>query len=195
MPNPDGVIENRDLADDIITDRVLDTDLSTSTFTATKTFTGALETTASGTDVRRLEVLEGKLRGYTGDTLESAYGTLFITASGSGDSETLQWVFRAPSFLDDAGVSGVSFVSRSASADDSTTPPGWVFADSGASTQDAMIFLQNSVGMEFGDGSILIIPAETSDPSSPADGTMWLHTGDNALYIWEGGSKRTVASW
>ena len=41
----------------------------------------------------------------------------------------------------------------------------------------------------------LRIPVETSDPVSPTDGTMWLHTGDNALYIWEGGAKRTVASW
>ncbi len=41
----------------------------------------------------------------------------------------------------------------------------------------------------------LVIPALTADPSSPADGNMWLHTVDNALYIWEGGAKRTVASW
>ena len=43
--------------------------------------------------------------------------------------------------------------------------------------------------------SELVIPALTSDPVSPADGNMWLHTVDNALYIWEGGAKRTVASW
>ena len=89
---------------------------------------------------------------------------------------------------------------RSESNDDSTTPPGWVLLDTTDSTQTAELILQavdlrvQGVGKATIEGE-LVIPAVTSDPSSPADGNMWLHTVDNAVYIWEGGSKRTVASW
>ena len=194
MPDPDGTIQNRDIADGIVTDRLLDADLTTASFTATTTFTGPYETSVAGTDTQRITLADGQLVGYTGDAEEVAPAIWQAKVSGSGDTRTLQVTIWTPSFLDDEGT--MFFTGRSASFDDSNSQPGWVFGDSGgASTQRVFIKLQNSVSMEFGTDSLLNIPAETSDPSDPSDGTFWVHTGDNALYLWEGGAKRTIASW
>ena len=201
MPNPDGTIENRDLTDKIITDRLLDDDLATATFTATSRFTGAYETSVAGADTQRIQLDSGVVRQYSGDPEEVANGAIATIVSGSGDTRTLQMTIWGPSFLDDIGT--LFLVARSASNDDSTSPPGFIFGYTGASTQRARVQFQNDMdltllsgsNLTLSTGSELVIPAVTSDPSSPADGNMWLHTVDNALYIWEGGAKRTVASW
>ena len=208
MPDPDARITNRDLTDKIVTSRLLDDDLTTSTFTATGRFTGDYETSVAAADTQRISLTSGVLRGFTGDAAASAPGIIEAKVSGSGDSRTLQTNIWAPSFLDNeggvaVGEGGVFIVIRSASFDDSTSPPGVVFGYNGASTQTGVIQLQNNIALSLlsgsdltlSTGSELTIPAVTSDPSSPADGNMWLHTVDNKLYIWEGGSRRTVASW
>ena len=200
MPDPDAQIQSHDIADKAITDRTLDDDLSTATFTATTNFTGPYETRNSANNSPRLRLVNGQLFGYTGDFDESGVGSLHVAVSGSGATRTLQLSWHVPSFIDDVG--GVSFVARSASFDDSTTPPGWVFADSGASTQTATILLQNEVGITLGIDSKLDltearleIPTGTSDPSSPVDGLMFLDTTANELRCYEGGAWRTIASW
>ena len=194
MPDPDGTIQNRDLADDIITSRVLDADLTTSSFTATSTFTGPYETSVAGAATQRITLANGKMVGYTGDGDESAPGQWQVAVSGSGDSRTLQATIWTPSFLNDIGKMG--FTARSASFDDSTSEPGWVFFDSGgASTQRVFVKLQNSISMEFGTDSLLNIPTETSDPSDPSDGTFFVDTTANELRLYEGGSWRIISSW
>ncbi len=198
MPDPDAVITNRDLTDKIVTSRLLDDDLETTTFTATRTFTGAYETSVAAADTQRIQLDAGVIRQYSGDPAEVANGAIATIVSGSGGSRTLQMMLHGPSFLDDVG--DLAFTNRSASFDDSTSPPGWVFSYGGDSTQTAEVILQavdlrvQGVGKATIEGE-LVIPAVTSDPSSPANGNMWLHTSDNALYIWEGGARRTVASW
>ncbi len=204
MPNPDGIIETRALAGKSIESNLLANDLQTSTFTATTTFTGPYETSVSGT--QRISLASGKWRGFTADANETAPGVIESKISGSGDSRTLQTNVWSPSFLDNeggqpVGEGGVFLVIRSASFDDSTSPPGIIFGHTGgASTQTAEFIIQGEdfrvqgVGKATIEGE-LVIPAVTSDPSSPANGNMWLHTVDNALYIWEGGARRTVASW
>ena len=199
MPDPDAVIQNRDLTDDIVDSRLLDPDLSTETFTASVRFTGPYETEASGASVQRIEIESGKITGYTGDADEVTPGRIATQINGAGDSRTLQTVIWSPSFLDDNG--DLFLVLRSASFDDSNSPPGLVLGHTGGSTQTVEFRLQNGVGLRIQGAGVgtfegeLVIPAVTSDPSSPADGNMWLHTSDNALYIWEGGARRTVASW
>ena len=201
MPNPDGTIENANLADNNVTTRTLDDELTTVSFTATAQFTGPYETSVAAADTPRITLDAGVLRGFTGDSGERSPGVIKTVLSGSGDSSTLQTNMWAPSFLDSEG--GVFLVIRSASFDDSNSPSGWVFGTTGASTQTPELSLQDGVLLRLNAGSDmimstsseLVIPALTSDPSSPADGNMWLHTVDNALYIWEGGSRRTVASW
>ena len=198
MPDPDAVITNRDLTDKIVTSRLLDDDLETTTFTVTGRFTGAYETSVAATGTQRIQLDSGVIRQYSGDSAEIANGAIATIVSGSGGTRTLQMTLHGPSFLDDVG--DLAFTNRSASFDDSTSPPGWVFSYGGSSTQTAEVILQavdlrvQGVGKATIEGQ-LVIPAVTSDPSSPANGNMWLHTVDNALYIWEGGSRRTVASW
>ena len=198
MPDPDGVIENASLADKTVTSRLLDDNLTAETFTANSTFTGPYETNVAGPDTRRIALKSGRVFGFTGDGSETSPGQFTAHVNGSGDSRTLQSSIWAPSFLDDEGA--IILVVRSASFDDSTSPPGWVFASQGSSSQTAEVILQAVDLRVQGSGKAtiegeLVIPAVTSDPSSPADGNMWLHTVDNALYIWEGGARRTVASW
>ena len=199
MPNPDGVIETRALAGRSIESNLLAKELETEHFTATTRFTGPYETSVSATDTRRIYLEDGRMFLSSGDADEVAVAAFLATLSGSGDSRTLQVGIFGPSFFDNEG--SLVFTSRSASFDDSTTPPGWVFSYGGGSTQNGLVLLQNNIGLTVLTGGTatfageLVIPAVTSDPSSPADGNMWLHTVDNALYIWEGGAKRTVASW
>ncbi len=140
MPDPDGVIENASLADGVITDRLLDDNVTTSSFTATSTFTGPYETTVAAADTQRISLNSGVLRGFTGDGDETAPGVIEATVNGSGATRTLQTVVWAPSFIaDDGGVyansGGASLAIRSASFDDSTTPPGVVISYNGVSTQ------------------------------------------------------------
>ncbi len=195
MPDPDAVIETRAIASKAITSDLLDDDVSTGSFTATDTLRGVKIRTDTTGDY--LLLVNGNILLFTGDALESLNGLFRVISSGSGDSATLQVELSAPNW----NASGQStLVVRSESNDDSASPPGWIFVYTGDSSQTAEVVLQavdlrvQGVGKATIEGE-LVIPAVTSDPSSPADGNMWLHTADNALYIWEGGAKRTVASW
>ncbi len=193
MPDPDQVIQNRDLADDIIDSRVLAESIATTNGTFTSLEGASIRTDTTG-DYLLLQ--NGNILMFTGNSLEQLQGLFRVVTSGAGNSATLQIQLRAPSWNT---VGGSSFTTRSESNDDSTSPPGWVLNYNGASTQTAELVLQavdlrvQGVGKATIEGE-LVIPAVTSDPASPADGNMWLHTSDNALYIWEGGAKRTVAS-
>ncbi len=192
MPDPDGTIQNRDLADKIITDRVLDDDLTTATFTATTRFTGPYETNNAAADTERILLQTGRIRGYTGDSEETSSSIIKTAVNGSGDSRTLQMTFWTPSFLDDDGAS--FFTAHSASFDDSTTPPGWSFGDSSVSTQRAHIFVKDDIVMDLTAGR-LELPTGTSDPSDPVDGLTFLDTTANEIRCYEGGAWRTIASW
>ena len=202
MPNPDGIIETRDFAGKSIVSNLLANDLQTATFTATTRFTGPYETNVAAAGTARLTLQSGLIRQYTGDADEKAPSAIQTAVSGSGDTRTVQITIHGPSFIDD-DTGAVRFTSRSASFDDATFPPGWIFSYAGNSVQTPEVQLQNSVDLvlasgsdlKLSTGSELVIPALTSDPSAPADGNMWVHTVDNALYIWEGGARRTIASW
>ena len=200
MPDPDGVIQNRDLADGIIDSRVLADPVAAdpvqiTNFTVEDTLQAAIIRTDTIGDFLFLQ--KGNMRMFTGNSLEGLSGLLRPLASGTGGATTLQTELASPNWNSSGRA---SLTIRSASDDDSTSPPGWVFTYTGDSAQTAEVILQavdlrvQGVGKATIEGE-LVIPAVTSDPSSPADGNMWLHTVDNALYIWEGGARRTVASW
>ncbi len=199
MPDPDEEIQNRLLATDAVDSRVLEDDL---------TLTG--ETTAArlivsnfakipqirvGDDdalqlVLHITASTSQIAFNTGDASQLGNGTLQAYVTGSGNTRTIAIQLEAPSFLD---VDGPDIQLISQSFDDSTTPPRIVVSYDGTSTQTPEMKITDGIKLIV--ESELVIPALTSDPSSPADGNMWVHTVDNALYIWEGGAKRTVASW
>ena len=194
MPDPDEAIQNRDLATGAVDSRVLADSIETTDYTATGTMQGAIIRTDTAGDY--LFMSNGNILMFTGNSLEERNGLFRVVTSGAGNSATLQAELHAPNW----NTSGdAAIVVRSESNDDSTTPPGWVFLYTGGSTQTAQVVLQAvDLLVQNGKATIedeLVIPALTSDPSSPADGNMWLHTTDNAVYIWEGGARRTVASW
>ena len=197
MPDPDAVITNRDLTDKIVSSRLLDDDLETTTFTATRTFTGNYETSVAAADTQRIQIDSGVIRQYTGDSAEVANGAISTLVSGVGDSRTLQMTFWGPSFLDDIGT--LFLVLRSASFDDSTSPPGLVFGYTGASTQTPEFIFQavdlrvQGVGKATFEGE-LIIPKATSDPNNE-EASLYVNTSANEMRLFEGGAWRVVGSW
>ena len=200
MPDPDEAIQNRDLADGIIDSRVLGTALTlTSETTVEKqvvTDVAIIPHIRVGADDAKQLILTTSdtvaiIFFRTADEKELGLGTLQAFITGSGDTRTLAIQLEAPSFLD---LDGPDIQLISQSFDDSTFPPRIVMSYDGGSTQTVEMRITDGIKLIVEDGE-LVIPALTADPSSPADGNMWVHTVDNALYIWEGGSRRTVASW
>ncbi len=199
MPDPDSVIENRDLADNVIDSRLLDNDLTlggeTTVSNLVVTDVAVIPHIRVGADdALQLILATGTAVAViffgTGDVDQVGFGTLQGYVTGSGATRTIAIQLEAPSFLD---VDGPDIQLISQSLDDSTTPPRIVVSYDGTSTQTAEMRITDGIQLIVEDE--LVIPALTTDPSSPADGNMWVHTVDNALYIWEGGSRRTVASW
>ncbi len=200
MPNPDGTIENRDLADKSVTTRLLDDDLTLDGVTTVSKLVVSDRATipqirVGADDALQLILSTGTAIAViflgTGDGDQVGFGTLQSYVTGSGATRTIAVQLEAPSFLDSDGPD-IQLISQS--FDDSTFPPRIVVSYDGGSTQTAEMRITDGIKLVVEDGE-LVIPAVTADPSSPADGNMWLHTVDNALYIWEGGAKRTVASW
>ncbi len=200
MPDPDGVIENANLADKTVTSRLLDDDLTldgVTTVTKLVVSDKAIipQIRVGADDALQLILFIGSVTAQvqlnTGDTDQVGGGTLQSYVTGSGATRTIAVQLEAPSFLDSDGPD-IQLISQS--FDDSTFPPRIVVSYDGGSTQTAEMRITDGIKLVVEDGE-LVIPAVTSDPSSPADGNMWLHTVDNALYIWEGGARRTVASW
>ncbi len=199
MPNPDATVENRALATDSIDSRLLDDDLTLGgqTTVAKLVATGVAvlpHIRVGADDGLQLILTTGSAIAViflgTGDAEQLGFGTLQAYVTGSGATRTIAVQLEAPSFLDADGPD-IQLISQS--LDDSTTPPRIIVSYDGGSTQTPEMKITDSIKLIV--ESELVIPALTSDPSSPADGNMWLHTVDNALYIWEGGAKRTVASW
>ena len=199
MPNPDAVIDSRALEDKAIDTRLLADDLTFGGDTAIDRMTAIFavidQIRVGADDALQLILLTGsvtaQIRLNTGDSEQVGGGTLQAYVTGSGATRTIAVQLEAPSFLD---VNGPDIQLISQSLDDSTFPPRITISYDGASTQTAEMRITDGIKLVVEDGE-LVIPAVTSDPSSPADGNMWLHTVDNALYIWEGGARRTVASW
>ncbi len=198
MPNPDGIIENRTLGTNAVDNRVLDPDL---TLDGTTTMSKVVADIAVIPHIRvggddALQIIlapTGAVAAIffgTGDSDQVGFGTLQAYVTGSGATRTIAIQLEAPSFLD---LDGPDIQLISQSLDDSTTPPRIIVSYDGGSTQTPEMKITDSIKLIV--ESELVIPAVTADPSSPADGNMWLHTVDNALYIWEGGARRTVASW
>ncbi len=200
MPDPDQEIQNRALATNSVDPRVLEDDLTLGgETTVTRLVVDSLAKIPHirvGADDALQLILSTSatvaaifLR--TGDANQRGSGVLQAYVTGSGDTRTIAIQLEAPSFLDFDGPD-IQLISQS--FDDSTFPPRIVISYDGGSTQTAELRITDGIKLIVEDGE-LVIPALTADPSSPADGNMWLHTVDNALYIWEGGAKRTVASW
>ena len=199
MPDPDAVIQNRDLTDKIVDDRLLDDDLTLSGTTTTDrlTVTDLLKVPhiriGDETALQLILAIGSAVAVIflgTGDADQVGFGTLQAYVTGSGATRTIAVQLEAPSFLDADGPD-IQLISQS--FDDSTTPPRIVMSYDGGSTQTPEMQITDNIKLIV--ETELVIPAVTSDPTSPADGNMWLHTVDNALYIWEGGARRTVASW
>ena len=178
MPDPDGSIENASLAEKIVTSRLLDDNLTTSTFTANSTFTGPYETNVAGADTQRITFDSGGMRQFTGNGNEIAPGKIETVASGSGDSQTLQTQITAPSFIDNQGLVGVFVVVRSASFDDSTSPSGVVVGDNGGSTQTSLFQLQNDMDLRLASGSVI----QATDLGSTSDLVLGIGTNHDDGY-------------
>ena len=199
MPNPDEEIQNRALATNSVDPRVLEDDLTlggetTVTRLVVESLAKIPHIRVGADDALQLILSTSAAVAViffgTGDAEQRGFGTLQAYVTGSGDTRTIAIQLEAPSFLD---LDGPDIQLISQSSDDSTTPPRIVVSYDGGSTQTPEMKITDSIKLIV--ESELVIPALTSDPSSPADGNLWVHTVDNALYIWEGGSKRTVASW
>ena len=159
MPNPDGTIENANLADKSVTTRLLDDDLTldgTTTLgrlvadvaiitqiTAT-TFTGPYQTATSGQHIKIIDAVLDRIEFYTGDSFEAIPGFVRGLRLGALDNPTrsLQISLTAPSTEGDAD--GTNIFVRSESQDDSTSPPRVVVAYGGGSSQTPEFHLQNS---------------------------------------------------
>ena len=187
MPNPDAGIGERALEDKSISGRVLDDDL---TLVGETTVTRLVVTDRAGV-VNLVRINDGTgevviLASEFGDTTLITINRGYVTPAfiGVGDSSNQQRLEMAAPY----DVTLANRASFQLYGDDNGGFTGDIWLNPGATGE--IVLAGNTVTAgEFS------IPALTADPSSPADGMMWLHTVDNALYIWEGGAKRTVASW
>ena len=187
MPDPDDEIQNRSLATNSVDPRVLEDDIS---LVGETTVTRLVVTDRAGV-VNLVRINDGTgevviLASEFGDTTLITINRGYVTPAfiGVGDSSNQQRLEMAAPY----DVTLANRASFQLYGDDNGGFTGDIWLNPGATGE--IVLAGNTVtGGEFS------IPAVTSDPSSPADGMVWVHTGDNALYIWEGGAKRTVASW
>ncbi len=187
MPDPDANIDNAALVDKVITSRLLDDDL---------TLDG--ETTVAQLVVTDRASIVASLLVDDDAGLFSVDATLF-------DDTTVIRINRGyenPASIEVGEAVGTQRLLLVAPYDTNAVNGAGIHIygdDNGAFTGDILLNPGATgevvVGGRLEVAGELKIPAVTSDPSSPVDGDMWLHTVDNALYIWEGGAKRTVASW
>ena len=187
MPNPDGTIESRALVDDAVDTRMLADDL---TLDGETTVTKLVATD-------RINVVA---------TLLVADGTGHFSVDSSLFPDTtviqINRGYQTPARIEVGDAVGAQRLLISAPFDLTPANRATIHIygdDNGAFTGDILLNPGATGAVTVGGPLLvageLVIPAVTADPSSPADGNMWLHTVDNALYIWEGGAKRTVASW
>ena len=187
MPNPDGTIKSRDIGDNEVTSRALDDDL----------------TLDGETTVTKLVVTE-RINVVATLLVDDGTGQFSVDSSLFSDTTVIRINrgYTTPASIEVGDAAGTQRLLISAPFD--TTPANRATIhiygdDNGAFTGDILLNPGATGAVTVGGPLLavgeLVIPAVTADPSSPADGNMWLHTVDNALYIWEGGAKRTVASW
>lgn len=148
---------------------------------------GVIRTAASGERLELTNADEDRIVGYTGDSFEETPGRINISLSGTGNSRTLQIELVAPITNGDTG--SAAFTLRSESFDDSTSPPGgvWAYPAGGGSTQTARWNFQDGIvgirdlgsvsapsigiGSNFDDGIY-----------SPTDGELGFVVGDNEIF-------------
>ena len=187
MPNPDGVITGRDIAVGSITGEQIADDLS---LVGETTVTKLVAT-------KRINIVATLL-------IDDGTGQFSVDSSLFSDTTVIRINrgYTTPASIEVGDAAGTQRLLISAPFD--TTPANRATIhiygdDNGAFTGDILLNPGATGAVTVGGPLLvageLVIPAVTADPSSPADGNMWLHTVDNALYIWEGGARRTVASW
>ncbi len=157
MPDPDGVIENANLADKAISSRLLDDDLTldgittlgrlvadvaTITQITATTFIGPYQTASTGQHIEIVDEVLDRIEFYTGDSFEAIPGFVRGLTLGTDSNRSLQISLTAPSTEGDAD--GTNIFVRSESQDDSTSPPRVVVAYGGGSSQTPEFHLQNS---------------------------------------------------
>jgi hypothetical protein len=165
---------------------------------------GIFRTAASG---QRIEVRNSSrniLFFFSGDVDEYNPGSITESTSGSGTTRTLQFNLYTPVIdVDDRlAVIGV----RSASPDGTSSAPGVVIAEpSGFGAGSGMapeVRIQNSIPL-ITDGEVdassgaMVLPVKTTtgDPSSPAEGQVYVNTFDNKVRVYADSAWRDLVTW
>lgn len=184
MPDPDGVITNRDLADDIIDGRVVastgiavpDADFHFKSIRLS-TSTGTLGSSgAAAAFIRRRNITF-----YTGDSAEIGPGTVFAGVAGSSVGSTnrqLLTTIEAPTgdATDPEGAGAMSFTLFEAAVDDSIAPEARVFYN-GGSTKTAIM---NFSGMAV-KGDLIFSTTDSGTANVVVTSTGGLHRNASAL--------------
>jgi hypothetical protein len=118
---------------------------------------GIFRTASSGTRIEFLSSTANIIYFYSGDAAEVEEGELQVGVSGSGDTRTIQWGFKAPRV--DADDERATITLRSGSPDGTTWAPGIIFSRlAGSGGQDAYVGLEGNLDLVLSSGSGLTLP-------------------------------------